>query len=307
FNPNLRWESTQKFELALEAGLIRDRLLLSASYYHHLSRNQLVSYRLPTQTGFSGVIKNLDALVENSGWEFSLTSRIIQSKYWNWNVNLNLTIPKNVLRAFPGLEQSTYASQYEVGKPIGIVKRYHYLGVNPDNGVYKMEDINSDGVYSPADYRALIHTNPKYYGGFNVTIQYKSIELSAFLEFRNQIGRNYLSQLAAGYIPGTAANQPAIVLQRWQKPGDITNVQKYSVDAISEAALASRTLLSISDGIYGNASFTKCKNIQVSWKISDHFNKNTILKNCKLYVSGQNIFTITSYSGFDPETQSIYQ
>lgn len=307
FNPNLRWESTQKFELAIETGLIRDRLLLSASYYRHRSRNQLISYQLPTQTGFAGVIKNLDALVENSGWEFSLTSRIIQSKFWKWNVNANLTIPKNVLLAFPGLEQSSYASQYEIGKPIGIVKRYHYLGVNAANGVYKIEDVNGDGIYSPADYRTLIHTNPKYYGGFSVTIQYKSIELSAFLEFRNQIGRNYLSQLASGYIPGTAANQPAIVLQRWQKPGDITNVQKYSVDAISEAALASRTLLSISDGIYGNASFLKCRNIQVSWKISDHFNKNTIIKHCKLYISGQNIFTVTNYSGFDPETQSLYQ
>ncbi len=307
FNPNLSWESTHKFEFGAEIGLIKDKVLFSTAYYRHRSRNQLISYQLPTQTGFTGVVKNLDALVENSGWEFYLTSRIIQSTYWNWNVNFNLTIPKNILLAFPGLEESSYASQYEIGKPIGIVKRYHYLGVSPANGTYIIEDVNGDGIYSPADYRTLIHTNPKYYGGFSTSIQHKSIELSASLEFRNQVGRNYLSQLASGYIPGTAANQPTIVLQRWQKPGDITNVQKYSVNAISEAALASRTHLSVSDGIYSNASFLKCRNIQISWRISDLFNKSSIIKSCKFYVSGQNIFTLTNYSGFDPETQSIYQ
>lgn len=307
FNPDLSWESTRKFEAAIESGFLEDRILLSASYYNNRSGNQLVNYRLPRITGFSSVVRNLNALVENSGWELLLNSKIIRSEKWNWNIGVNMTLPRNVLLDFPGLEATSYASDYKIGKPLGIVNRYHYLGVDPQTGIYTFEDVNRDGDFDSKDFQPSVHSGPRYYGGIFTSIQYRSVELSVFFEARDQVGSNYLTQLSIGGIPGTPVNQPTIVLDRWRQPGDITNVQKYSAYIISDAALASRTLLSVSDGIYGDASFLRCRNVQLSWKLSDHLNTLKTIGSIRLYVTGQNVFTMTKYQGFDPETQSIYR
>src|SRR5699024_5116314 len=150
-NPYYQWEKNTKLELALEIGLWENKVLLASSWYQERSENQLIDLSLPSITGFSSVQDNFPATVENSGWEFVLQSTPIQTSNFTWSSNLNLTIPKNRLVDFPDLESSSYASQYEIGKSLGIRKLYHYTGIDTDTGKYTFEDVNEDGVLNNED------------------------------------------------------------------------------------------------------------------------------------------------------------
>ena len=102
-NPLFAWEKNRKAEAALEAGLWNDRLSFEIAYYNNRSDNQLIGTPLPGTTGFSSISANLNAVVENSGWEVTLRSVNIQRDNFQWNTSFNLTVPRNRLVDFPGL------------------------------------------------------------------------------------------------------------------------------------------------------------------------------------------------------------
>src|SRR5690606_10621049 len=118
FNPEFGWEENRKLEMALELGFFEDRFLLNTSWYRNRSSNQLVGIPLAATTGFSELTGNFDALVENSGFEFDLRSVNFQSNAFTWSTTVNLTIPKNKLVEFDGLENSTFANRYVIGQPL---------------------------------------------------------------------------------------------------------------------------------------------------------------------------------------------
>jgi TonB-linked SusC/RagA family outer membrane protein len=150
YNSDLGWETNKKLEVALELGIIKNKLLLSASYYRNRSDNQLINYPLPTQTGSQNVVANLPALVENSGLELVVTSKNITSSKFRWTTSLNLTIPHNKLISFPGLASTSYNGLYVVGQPLSVINSYKYLGVDPSSGIYTFDDLNKYGEFTPA-------------------------------------------------------------------------------------------------------------------------------------------------------------
>src|SRR5690606_30101321 len=117
-NANFRWESNKKSDLAMELGLFKDRILLTIERYHNMSSNQLISYDLPYLTGFGYYQANLPALVINKGWEFSFNTSVINTKYFSWLSNINLTFPQNRLKRFPNLESSSYSRTFKIGEDI---------------------------------------------------------------------------------------------------------------------------------------------------------------------------------------------
>lgn len=304
YNPDYNWEINKKFEVAIELGLFKDRFLLSAAYYRNHSKNQLISYSLPAQTGFFQVIKNFPGLVQNSGLEMVLSTNHFQFKAFKWSSALNFTIPKNKLISFPGLNSSSYKNTYVIGKSLSVIRALKYTGVDPQTGLYDFEDQQADGLISTDDFQILGNQDPKFYGGLQNNLSYKQFELSFFFDFRKQTGVNYLAQLGA-LQPGAIANQPTFVLNRWQKPGDITEVQKYGSSFYSKARTAA-AYLSLSDGKYTDASFIRFKNIALSYQLKNNALSKLHLDGCKFYVEMQNLFTITNYKGADPENQNFY-
>lgn len=101
FNNRFGWATTKKLESGVEVGFLRDRILTNVTWYRNRTGNQLVSYRLPSQTGFTTVTENLDALVQNSGWEITLQASPVKNQKFSWTTSMNLTVPKNKLAAFP--------------------------------------------------------------------------------------------------------------------------------------------------------------------------------------------------------------
>src|SRR5690606_37709261 len=97
------WETNKKIEGAVELGFLKDRLQLTIAHYRNRSSNQLVGIPLPGTTGFAMVTANLNATVENTGWEFELNSSVVETDDFKWITSLNLTMPKNKLIGFPNL------------------------------------------------------------------------------------------------------------------------------------------------------------------------------------------------------------
>jgi len=299
YNPSFSWEENKKMEVALETGFLKDRLFLTTSYYRNLSSNQLVGIPLAGTTGFSSIQANLDATVENKGWEFSFRSENFRNNDFFWSTSFNLSINNNKLLSFPGLEGSTYTNSYVIGKPLNIKKLYQYEGLDTQNGLYQFTDFNSDGALTSANDREVtVDINPQFYGGLANSIKYKGLTLDFLFQFVKQ--QNYSGLYLMG-MPGEMNNNLVSVEDRWQQPGDQAKYQPYSSG--TNAELRSRYLkYRQSNAIINDASYIRLKTISLSYKLPDHI-LNTV--ECSIILRGQNLFTITGYDGFDPESGYI--
>src|SRR5690606_3053314 len=103
YNPDYSWEKTKKLEAAIELGFFNNRINVSLAWYKNRSSQQLIGYQLPVTTGFTSILANLNAEVENRGWEIELQARPVSSKNFRWETGFNITFPVNRLISFPGL------------------------------------------------------------------------------------------------------------------------------------------------------------------------------------------------------------
>ena len=301
------WEVNKKLEGSLDLGFWKDRLLATITYYQNRSSNQLLAYRLPTQTGFPNIAaRNFPATVENRGWEILVSAKLVNTKNFSWTFGLNGTVPKNTLRSFPGLATSSYYYFLEEGQSINLLKGYKYTGVNPSSGLFDFEDINHDGKTDAQDIVRYGKLDPSYYGGMKNTLSYKEWSLNVYFDFRKQTGRSPLADVYAQNPPGTRANQPALFLDRWQKPGDNAFVQKLTATSGSPAYNTINNLFLSSSGLYSNASYLRIRTLYASYSFPDTWLKTMHLQRAQVFFEGQNLWTFSPYKGNDPETQSFY-
>ena len=296
YSPDFGWEEVKKMEVALDLGFLKDRLKFSSSFYHNRTGNQLVGYPLPAMTGFPSIQGNLPAVIENKGWEIEINTLNIKKNRFNWSSSFSITLPQNKLISYPDLDKSSYRNTYKIGLPLSIQNKWHWTGVDPLTGINTFEDVNGDGlISSPADLQAILNVAQKYYGGISNNFSYKNFELDFFIQFVKQIGRT-LPVLA-----GAMGNQPNWVLDRWREPGDNKQVGRFSQGGPAYNAMADG--LTNGDLFFGDASFIRLKNITLSYQLGKSLLEQIKLKNFKLYIQLQNLLTITSYKGLDPETQ----
>lgn len=299
FNADYSWEITKKLEFAIELGLLANRINLTVDYFRNRSGNQLVNYTLPAQVGFTSILANFPALVQNSGWEYTLATTNIHTPKFRWNTSANLTVLRNKLLDFPNLSTSSYANKLVLGQPTTIIKYLENTGVNAQTGLYQF-----NGTSVPANQTAITNTAPKFYGGITNDLSYGNFNLSFLFHFARQNGVNELgaSVNAPGVLPtGALSNQPTYALQRWQNAGDVTAVQKYTTSN-STGYLN----LTNSNAIISDASFIRLKNLEFAYRLPALLASKIKMKACKIYVQGQNLLTFTNYKGLDPETATSY-
>jgi TonB-linked SusC/RagA family outer membrane protein len=298
-NPHFGWEVNKKLEGGLETGFLHDRIFLSADYYLNRSGNQLVGLILPSTAGFTSITANLPAVVQNTGLEFALSTTNIKSRSFTWTSSLNLTIPRNKLISFPGLASNpNYHNTYQEGKSLYIKPTYIFTGVNPQTGLYTFKDVNGDGMLDSRDQQFVKQVAQNYYGGLENSFMYKGWQLSFLFQFVKQTGFNYLYSFKT---PGSNNNnEPISVLTAWQKPGDNSTVQKFSTTGAASTAYQN---LQQSDSEITDASFIRLKNLELSYQLPADWVQKLHMRNLQIYVQGQNLLTITSYKGLDPETQ----
>lgn len=308
-NSKFSWSITKKFEAGLDLGFLKDKIVLSTTWFVNRCGNQLVTFALPSQTGFPGVTANFPALVQNKGIEFQITSTNISNKHFRWVTSFNISAIRNKLVSFPGLAESSYAFIYVVGQSTSALKKYTLLGVDPANGNYVFATKTGTPTSTPnaSTDRAVIGSlDPKFFGGLNNTITWKNLDVSFLFYFTKQLGANYLQQINI-YPPGSSrVNQPVAALDRWQKSGDIASFQRYTYRSSGSPAANAASYFINSSGAYSDASFVRLRMLSITYKLNANFIQKAGLKECKIYMNAQNLFTITNYKGNDPETQSFY-
>lgn len=298
-NPYYQWEVTRKLEGGIELR-INDYLSASVIGYRNRSRNQLINYILPTQAGFGDVVKNFPAIIQNTGVEIDAVFKKSWGKFM-WCSKLNLAIPQNKLIRFDDLENSNYANKLMIGKPLNILIVQHYTGVDSATGLFTIADPNE---------KLAINYDPVFFGGIRNLFHYRQFYLDTYIEFRRQKAPHLLSYIYDNFVPGQTnldfySNQPAELENRWRQRGDEAAWQKVSTLNAGTVNNASPNWYS-SDARLVDASYIRLKNVQLGYTFTDKFFKKKHIKGSSVYISTDNLFTITPFKGADPELQSPF-
>lgn len=294
-NPDFSWEINKKLEAAIQVGLLDNRVQTEISWYRNRSTNQLVGFPLPASTGFSSVQANLPAMVQNTGWEFSINTLNVNATNFQWQTNFNLTFPKNELLKFDKIKETAYRNRYRVGQPLNIALLYKYQGINQETGFYEVVDVNGDEIFDFEDKVVVKNLGRTFFGGLHNSFSYKNFNLQFLLEYVHQKKLSYFSKTSP---PGLQTNQPTAVLDAWRVPGDNTNTQKLSQSIPGFMAYYNATQ---SERAVGDASFLRLKTLSLSYSFEQGWIDKLKLSSLQLFVHGQNLFTLTDYLGLDPQ------
>lgn len=297
-NPYYQWEVTRKLEGGIELRF-NDYFSANVIGYRNRSKNQLINYKLPTQTGYGNIVQNFPATIQNTGIEVDAVFKKSWGKFM-WCSKLNLAIPQNKLVQFNDLENSAYASKLMIGKPLNILIVQHYTGVDSATGLFTVADPNE---------KIAISYDPVFFGGIRNLFHYQQFYLDTYLEFRQQKAPHFSSYFynSSTSTPGQTdldfySNLPAELDNRWRQRGDQATWQK--VSTLSSGSIKNSIPNWVnSDALLIDASYVRLKNAQLGYTFTEKFCKKKHIKGTSIYISADNLFTITPFKGADPELQ----
>lgn len=295
-NDQYQWEVTRKLEMTLETGFLKDRINLQVSWYRNRSSNQLIMYTLPYTTGFESILNNFGATLENSGWEILLQTTNIRSKTFKWATSFNLSIPRDKLVAFPGIETSPYATTYKVGESIMNYRIPIWEGVDPQTGLHVIKDADGNGIINSDDFDFWGSTNAKYFGGLQNTLSWRSFSMAVSFQLSDGKAYGYYGS----YPPGMfMTNEPVEVMDRWRKPGDQTNIAKATTDynQITQYVWAANSGFNIF-----STAFVKLKTLSLAYDLPKQLLSKYGFRDFRISAHGQNLWVLTKFKGLDPET-----
>ncbi|MFC0345538.1 SusC/RagA family TonB-linked outer membrane protein [Epilithonimonas hispanica] len=294
YNPNFGWEETRKMEVALEAGFLDNRINVSGAYYRNRSKNQLVGIPQPGTTGFSTIQGNLNATVQNTGWEFVLDSKIFNRDNFKWSSVINFSAPRNQLIDFPNLEGSTFANTLVVGRSTTIRKLYHYIGIDPVTGIYKFEDVNKDGKLDINDRTVVKDIGLRWDGSIQNSFQYGRWKLQFLVQVINQ---NLTNSKSNATSLGSMGNLPVQYLDYWTPDNPNATYQKPTT--LANAALTTAAVnFTNSDAVISNAWYVRLRNVSLQYDFPADLLK---VMNVSVFFQGQNLATWTKFKDIDPE------
>jgi len=302
-NRDLRWEKSAQTNIGIDIGLLRNRISVTAEYYNKRTDDLLYELTLPFSSGYGSMTANLGSL-QNKGFEFSANARILDGDL-KWNVSGNITINRNkVLSLDGGVTNERFLTAYtllKVGQPLGVFKTYVFDGINqagqpiiPGNydarvGGYKLKDINKDGTIGSADQVITGDPNPDFIYGFSTNLAFKGFDFNVFFA-GSQGNQIYNASRLSFEMPLGQRNMLQGVVNRWTP----TNPSNEYV------GVAQGGRLPVTDHQIENGSYLRCKNLTLGYTLP----KMKGIQNLRFYISGNNLFTVTKYTGFDPEVNS---
>jgi len=328
-NPSLGWENTRQINLGTEFGVLKDKISLEVSLYKKNTSNLLITLPIPTSSGFGTLTTNTGE-VENKGLEIELSARILEKKL-KWNVSGNISFNRNKMVSMGALGSNgkIFGPNYlgsgnllgqpihvtQLGSPIGSFYGYKVRGVyqttaevaaGPEAstahpGDLKYVDVNGDGLLTADDRSIIGNTNPKYIFGLNNTFEYKNFRLSISIQghIGNQIANlNRFRLDALTVVPSNLTNiSQAAYNGRWTGPG--TSNYYPSARAYGTYFNGRFTDFLIEDG-----SYIRLKSMVLDYNIPlGHFK---MIRSVRVFISATNLFTITKYTGYDPEVNTNY-
>jgi TonB-linked SusC/RagA family outer membrane protein len=334
---DLRWETVEQTNLGLDLELFDSRVTVTTDVYNKDTKNLLYSLPLPSSSGINGSIYTNLGNIRNRGVELDVFVDLIRptkASALAWNVSFNIARNTNKVLKLPGgtlTFSDTYAgftSQVKQGDPLGtyygltykgvyatdasaIVKDakggivYNADGVTPKTMVmgsetgYQFkggdaiyEDYNHDGIIDDQDKVLIGNANPIFFGGFNNAIDYKNFGIRLFIQF--QYGNSVINGLKYYLERMTSTdNQAASVQRRWRKQGDISDIPRALSTDTRNSLPSSRW---VEDGSYARLKF-----VTFTYRLPNKLMQRIRLRSADLFLTANNLFTWTNYTGTDPE------
>lgn len=303
-NFELKWEEAEQTNIGIDVSLFNNRVSLTADAYIKKTKDLLLNAPLPTSTGFDSATRNIGE-IENKGLEFALNTSNIETENLSWNTGFNISFNRNEVVDLVGKELLQGGitggrgepSLVREGEPLGTLYGYVFGGVDPATGDAYYIDVNGESTFAPKpeDRTIIGDANPDFYYGLTNSINYKGFGLFVFLQGTQGNDMLNVTRIETeGMID--PKNQSFAVVNRWRQPGDITNIPRASWSNSDNSRVSTRF---IEDG-----SYLRFKTITLSYDLSQNILDKLGITSLKIYGTGENIFTITNYSGFDPEVNA---
>lgn len=331
-NEDLKWETTEQWNLGLDLGFFNERIGFTMDIYRKTTRDLLLNATLPYTSGYVTAMKNIGK-VRNQGIELTLNTVNIDKKDFKWSTNFNIAFNKNeVLELTEGQTALLSTAQFDqkfnsqpnyiakVGYPMGMIYGYIYEGTykyddfnksgntytlkgnvpyfsseaNTQPGMPRYKDLNGDGIINSNDRTMIGRGTPIHTGGFTNNFEYKGFDLNIFFQWsygNDVINANRLF-FESGWQKQRELNQYASYANRWTPENPNSDIP---------AATNSASNLVISSRIVEDASFLRLKSVTLGYNIPQTFLSKYKISNARVYVAAQNLWTWTSYSGYDPE------
>lgn len=313
-NPDLKWETTSQYDLGLEVGLFQNRLSFEVDLYTKRTDNLLSNKQLPEQTGYSSLRTNIGA-IRNTGIELLVNSVNIRNKHFSWSTSFNIAANKNKVLDLGGVDyiltqNVTYAgnvSRLTLGDPVGTFWGATYYGtrkkLEPVPGAVGVAsamrlgealyvDKKEDGVLSVDDYGVIGNSNPDFFGGLSNSFTYGRFNLNFYMSF--SYGNQIMNIADAFYNTGDLlSNQYKTMINRWSPQNPDSEIPTFSRNGY----------IPNTRWVY-DGSHLRMKSLTLGYNLPGRACKVNWLQNINLYVSASNLFVLTSYPYYDPESNA---
>lgn len=332
-NDNLKWETTEQFNVGLDFSAFESRIKLTFDWYLKNTRDLLLQATIPASSGYTSAMLNVGSM-QNKGYEVTLDLVPVQKKNFSWNMNFNIAINRNKVTALTNDQYSLLRSvswdqrfnaQYpyitQVGKPSGMMYGFIY------EGTYKLDDFNSgtslkDGVpymtsvgqdkvrpgdpkYRDINHDGLIDDNdrtiigcgqPLHTGGFGNTFNFYGFDLNIFFSW--SYGNDVINANRLYFENGsiTNTNQLKSYKDRWTVNNPDSDIPRVGADIASMFVYSSR--------VVEDASFLRLRNVTLGYTLPRKVLRKMHFDTMRFYISGENLWTLTNYSGPDPEVST---
>ncbi|MFD0762478.1 SusC/RagA family TonB-linked outer membrane protein [Lutibacter aestuarii] len=310
-NPDIKWETTNQLDIAVDYSLLDRRINGSLGYFHKKTSDQILYRDVILETGGSSQYSNIGDF-QNKGFEFQVGVEIFSNEKFQWTTELNLTtIKSKVLKLNGGYynnlvegESMSYFSGYKVAGIFQTQAEIDALNATSPEGVYQSSntapgdfmfvDVNDDGFIGDDDNTIIGNAEPDFFGGWNNIFRFGNFEVSTLFNF--SVG-NYLynsNKKDLLIFNNYSSNYSTGILNAWTPDNTNTNIPRL----VSRDPNNNRR---DSDFFIEDASFFKLKNINITYKFNPKLLEKLFIQRASVSLSASNVFVITKYSGLDPE------
>lgn len=296
----LKWETTAQSNFGLDLGLFSDKIKVTADYYIKKTKDLLNAVQLPRSLGYTTTVQNIGE-VENRGFEFMVDANVIDRDF-KWNVAANFSINRNkVVKLYNGQDILGSALNITImndnlnlireGQPMSIFYGYVEDGYT-DDGKINYKDLDGSGTITSTDKTYIGNPNPKFTYGFNSNMSYKNFDLSFFIQGTQGNDLFSMSVAAQTMDFGQGLNSLREVYESNWTPENVN---------AAYPKISRNTTTLMSDRYVYDGSYLRLKNIQLPYTVPvDRINLKGI-KGLQVFVSGQNLLTLSNYPWFDPD------
>jgi TonB-linked SusC/RagA family outer membrane protein len=315
-NPSLQWERAGQYDLGLNVGLWQNRVTFEADVYQRTTTDLLLNRRIPQSSGYGSIISNIGS-VRNRGLELSLNTANIQGENFTWSTTFNISFLRNEVLAlgtsnedlFPGPNFLNETNVLRVGQPVGslygLIREGTWSTAEADQalkynrlpGDLKFRDVNGDGQINDADRVILGKNIPTGFGSFINNFRYKGFDLLVDLQFTYGASNLNLTEHSAQDRTGQANSYTRAYYDAWTPDHQNTSIAQVRPSYV-------RYDTTIDSYKVEDGSFLRGRNVVLGYNFSSKVLDAIKISRLRVYVSAQNFFLWTKYTGYDPETNT---